>query len=89
MPPKHPSSSKASCSEPKWQRKMLTIVDKVKLLDMLKEGKKFVDVGRYFTLILLRGFPGSRRVPEPNYRDKGENTASLDTSYFDSSRFST
>ena len=48
MPPKRPASAKASGSEPKRQRKMLTIAEKVKLLDMLKEGRSFAAVGRHY-----------------------------------------
>ena len=50
MPPKRPASSQASGSKPKRQRKMLTISTKVKLLDMLKEGKSFAAVGRHFDI---------------------------------------
>uniref|UniRef100_A0A3P9L0K2 HTH psq-type domain-containing protein n=1 Tax=Oryzias latipes TaxID=8090 RepID=A0A3P9L0K2_ORYLA len=33
---------------PKWQRKMLSIADKVKLLDMSREGKSYAAVGRHY-----------------------------------------
>ena len=48
MPPKRPASAKASGSEPKRQRKMLTRAEKVELLDMLKEGRSFAAVGRHY-----------------------------------------
>ncbi|KAF2358989.1 HTH CenpB-type DNA-binding domain [Trinorchestia longiramus] len=48
MLPKRPLSFEASGSERKRQRKMLTIADKVKLLDMLKEVRNFAAVGRHF-----------------------------------------
>jgi hypothetical protein len=50
MSPKRPASSKASGSETKRKRRMLTIVEKVKLLDMLKEGKNFANVARHYGL---------------------------------------
>uniref|UniRef100_A0A3B3QV94 HTH psq-type domain-containing protein n=1 Tax=Paramormyrops kingsleyae TaxID=1676925 RepID=A0A3B3QV94_9TELE len=37
-------------SEPKHQRKNLTIQEKVKLLDMLWEGKRYADVARHYGL---------------------------------------
>lgn len=48
MPPKRPAPSKPSGSDSKRQRKMLTIAEKVKLLDMLKEGRSYADVGRHY-----------------------------------------
>lgn len=50
MPPKRPASSKSSEPESKRSRKTLTIVEKVKLLDMLKEGRTYAAVGRHFGL---------------------------------------
>ena len=49
MAPKRSRSSGAS-SEPKKKRKMLTISEKVTLLDMLKSGKKYSDVARKYGL---------------------------------------
>ncbi|MPC33953.1 hypothetical protein E2C01_027323 [Portunus trituberculatus] len=40
MPPKRCAPAKASSSEPKRKRKMMTISEKVKLLDMIKEGRR-------------------------------------------------
>ena len=48
MPPKRSAPSKVSGTEPKRQRKMLTIVEKVQLLDMLKHGRSFAAVGRHY-----------------------------------------
>ncbi|XP_013360806.1 PREDICTED: tigger transposable element-derived protein 1-like isoform X2 [Chinchilla lanigera] len=48
MPPKRSAPSKAADSEPKRHRKMLTIKEKVELLDMLKEGKSYAAVGRHY-----------------------------------------
>ena len=45
MPPKRPAPSNASGKEPKHQRKVLTLQEKVKVLDMLREGKRFAAVG--------------------------------------------
>uniref|UniRef100_UPI003590093E tigger transposable element-derived protein 1-like n=1 Tax=Myxine glutinosa TaxID=7769 RepID=UPI003590093E len=50
MTGKRSASSKGSGTEPKRQRKMLNIVEKVKLLDMLKEGRSFAAVGRHYGL---------------------------------------
>ena len=50
MPPKRPASSKSSEPESKRSKKTLTIVEKVKLLDMLKEGRTYAAVGRHFGL---------------------------------------
>ena len=47
MAPKHALSPKA-VTEPKWQRRMMTIAEKVKLLDMIKEGRTFAAVARHF-----------------------------------------
>ncbi|XP_066984695.1 tigger transposable element-derived protein 1-like [Macrobrachium rosenbergii] len=47
MAPKRAASSKAG-TEPKRHRRMMTIAEKVKLLDMLKEGRKFMAVARHF-----------------------------------------
>ncbi|XP_066450925.1 tigger transposable element-derived protein 1-like [Eleutherodactylus coqui] len=48
MPPKRSAPSMASGSEPKWQRRMLTIKEKVELLDTLKEGKCDASVGHHY-----------------------------------------
>uniref|UniRef100_UPI00358E5639 tigger transposable element-derived protein 1-like n=1 Tax=Myxine glutinosa TaxID=7769 RepID=UPI00358E5639 len=48
MPPKRSAPSKVSGTEPKRQRKMLTIVEKVQLLDMLKQGRSFAAVGCHY-----------------------------------------
>ena len=53
MPPKRPASAKASGSEPKRQRKMLTIAEEVKLLDMLKEGRSFMAVGCCYVINIV------------------------------------
>uniref|UniRef100_UPI00358EA5CD tigger transposable element-derived protein 1-like n=1 Tax=Myxine glutinosa TaxID=7769 RepID=UPI00358EA5CD len=50
MTGKRSASSKGSGTEPKRQRKMLNIVEKVKLLDTLKEGRSFAAVGRHYGL---------------------------------------
>ena len=50
MPPKRPAPSKASGKEPKRQRKVLTLQEKVKVLDRLREGKRFAAVGRHYGL---------------------------------------
>ncbi|XP_070614248.1 tigger transposable element-derived protein 1-like [Erythrolamprus reginae] len=49
MPPKRASSSSAE-TKGKRQRKTLTIQEKVKLLDMLKEGKSYAAVGRHYRI---------------------------------------
>uniref|UniRef100_UPI00358E0465 tigger transposable element-derived protein 1-like n=1 Tax=Myxine glutinosa TaxID=7769 RepID=UPI00358E0465 len=48
MPPKRSAPSKVSGTEPKRQRKMQTIVEKVQLLDMLKQGRSFAAVGCHY-----------------------------------------
>ena len=48
MPPKRSAPSKVSGTEPKRQRKMLTIVEKVQLLDMLKQGRSFAAVDHHY-----------------------------------------
>lgn len=48
MSPKHSVPSKASGTEPKRQRKMLTIAEKVELLDMLKERGSYEAVGHHY-----------------------------------------
>lgn len=50
MASKRATSSKASDDETKRRRKMLTIQEKVKLLDMIKDGKKIVEVARHYDL---------------------------------------
>lgn len=50
MGPKRPVPCKASASNPKRQRKMLTIPQKVQVLDMLKEGKSLAEVGRHYEI---------------------------------------
>ena len=50
MVPKRAASSKPSEDKTKRQRKMLTIQGKVKLLDMIKDGKKIVEVACHFDL---------------------------------------
>uniref|UniRef100_A0A665WJH6 HTH psq-type domain-containing protein n=1 Tax=Echeneis naucrates TaxID=173247 RepID=A0A665WJH6_ECHNA len=50
MSPKRSVPSKPSGSEPKHQRKMLNIAEKVKLLDMLKEGRSYAVVGRHYRI---------------------------------------
>ncbi|XP_062844657.1 tigger transposable element-derived protein 1-like [Trichomycterus rosablanca] len=46
--PKRSAPSTASGAVPKRQRKMLTIAEKVKLLDMLKERNNYAAVGRHY-----------------------------------------
>ncbi|XP_017165864.1 tigger transposable element-derived protein 1-like isoform X2 [Poecilia reticulata] len=46
---KHPGPL-APAAAPKRKRKMLTIAQKVELLDMLKEGKSYAAVGRHFEI---------------------------------------
>ncbi|XP_054648760.1 tigger transposable element-derived protein 1-like [Dunckerocampus dactyliophorus] len=50
MAPKHAASFKPLDNETKRRRKMLTIQQKVKLLDMIKDGKKIVEVARHYGL---------------------------------------
>jgi len=50
MPPKRPAPSKAFGKEPKRQRKVLTLQEKVKVLDMVREGRSFAAVGRHYGL---------------------------------------
>uniref|UniRef100_A0A3Q3K3G5 HTH psq-type domain-containing protein n=1 Tax=Monopterus albus TaxID=43700 RepID=A0A3Q3K3G5_MONAL len=47
MSPKRSTSSQDFGSEPKRRRKMLTIAEKVELLDMLKEGQSYASVGHH------------------------------------------
>ena len=47
MAPKRPPPGKAS-SEPKKRRKMMTVLEKVKLLDMLKAGSTYASVARIY-----------------------------------------
>ena len=47
MAPKRSASAKAA-TEPKRKRKMMTIAEKVTLLDMLKEGRSYAAVARHF-----------------------------------------
>jgi DNA-binding NarL/FixJ family response regulator len=44
------ASSKPSHDKTMCRRKMLTILQKVRLLDMIKDGQKIVEVARYFKL---------------------------------------
>ena len=48
MPPKRHASSPASGKEPKRQKKVITLHEKVELLDMVKEGKSYAAVGRHY-----------------------------------------
>ena len=48
MIPKRHAPAKDSSSKPKRKRKMMTISKKVKLLDMLKEGRSFAAVARHY-----------------------------------------
>ncbi|XP_064109049.1 tigger transposable element-derived protein 1-like [Macrobrachium nipponense] len=50
MAPKRPASGKASGNEPKQVRKVMTLQQKVELLDMLKAGNSFAAVGRHFAV---------------------------------------
>ncbi|KAL1110600.1 hypothetical protein AAG570_008128 [Ranatra chinensis] len=50
MAPKQAASSKPSQDRIKCERKMLTIQEKVRLLAMIKDGKKIVEVARHFSL---------------------------------------
>uniref|UniRef100_A0A8C6LNN1 HTH psq-type domain-containing protein n=1 Tax=Nothobranchius furzeri TaxID=105023 RepID=A0A8C6LNN1_NOTFU len=47
MAPKRSASAKAA-TEPKRKRKMMTIAEKVTLLDMLNEGRSYAAVARHF-----------------------------------------
>uniref|UniRef100_A0A3B4E3U7 HTH psq-type domain-containing protein n=1 Tax=Pygocentrus nattereri TaxID=42514 RepID=A0A3B4E3U7_PYGNA len=53
------SSSKAG-TEAKRKRKMMTIAEKIKLLDMLKEGRSCAATGRHFAqfVVSLKKFEG-------------------------------
>ncbi|GFU10729.1 HTH psq-type domain-containing protein [Nephila pilipes] len=48
MPPKRPASSPASGEEPKSQKKVMTLHEKIELLDIVKEGKSYAAVGRHY-----------------------------------------
>ena len=48
MTPKRHAPAKDSSSKPKRKRKTMTISEKVKLLDILKEGRSFVVVARRY-----------------------------------------
>ena len=48
MSKKRSVPTKGPLDAPKRPRKMLTIAEKVKLLDMLKEGKSYAVVGRHY-----------------------------------------
>ena len=48
MPPKRAASSKASGSQPKRQRKVMTVSEKIELLDMLRAGRSFAAVGHHY-----------------------------------------
>ena len=48
MPPKCLVSSPASGKKPKRQKKVMTLQEKVKLLDLVKEGKSYAAVGRHY-----------------------------------------
>ncbi|CAI9741107.1 transposable element-derived 1-like [Octopus vulgaris] len=50
MPFKRLTSSKASGSEPKCQKKVMTLHEKAQLLDMFQEGKSYAAVGRYYLI---------------------------------------
>ncbi|XP_054610573.1 tigger transposable element-derived protein 1-like [Dunckerocampus dactyliophorus] len=50
MAPKRAASSQPSGNDTKRRRKMLTIQEKVKLLDMIKDGKKIVEAARHYGL---------------------------------------
>nr|XP_057942280.1 tigger transposable element-derived protein 1-like [Doryrhamphus excisus] len=50
MAPKRAASSQPSGIVTKRRRKMLTIQEKVKLLDMIKDGKKIVEAARHYGL---------------------------------------
>uniref|UniRef100_A0A3P9A760 HTH psq-type domain-containing protein n=1 Tax=Esox lucius TaxID=8010 RepID=A0A3P9A760_ESOLU len=48
MPPKRPASAKAVGNATKLARKVMTLEEKVKVLDMLKQGQKKNAVARQF-----------------------------------------
>ncbi|KAG2458549.1 LMBR1 protein, partial [Polypterus senegalus] len=48
--PKRSAPATASGAVPKRQRKMLTIAEKVNVLDKLKEGKSYTAVGHYYSI---------------------------------------
>ena len=48
MVPKHAATFKASGTQLKWQRKVMTIAEKVKLPDMLKAGTSFAALGCHY-----------------------------------------
>ncbi|XP_066969291.1 tigger transposable element-derived protein 1-like [Macrobrachium rosenbergii] len=51
MPPKkRPALSKTSGNESKRKKTVMKLEEKVKVLDVLKEGKSFAVVGRYFNV---------------------------------------
>ena len=47
MPPKCPAFSPASGKKPKRQKNVTSLHKKVKLLDMVNEGKSYAAVGRH------------------------------------------
>ncbi|KAK3599295.1 hypothetical protein CHS0354_028651 [Potamilus streckersoni] len=53
MPPKRSATSMDSGSEPKRQRSMLTIKEKIELLDMLKEGRWYAAFGRHYGINVI------------------------------------
>ena len=48
MPPKRTASSKPSGSKAKREKKVMSLQEKVALLDLLRDGKSFVAVSRYY-----------------------------------------
>lgn len=50
MSTKRSGLTKAPAAGPKRQQKMLSIAEKVKLLDTLREGKSYVAVGRHYRI---------------------------------------
>nr|XP_033788682.1 CENPB DNA-binding domain-containing protein 1-like [Geotrypetes seraphini] len=50
MPPKRPAPSKAYGNEPKRQQKCKTLQEKVELMDMLREQKRYAAVVRHYDI---------------------------------------
>ena len=51
MTPKHHAPAKDLSSKPNRKRKIMTISEKVKVLDMLKEGRSFAALAHHYEVI--------------------------------------
>ena len=50
MPPKRLASSKLSAKDTKRQKRVMTLEEKVEVLNMMREGRSFAEVGRHFAI---------------------------------------